>query len=360
MTDSAGILDACLHPDAWLHEEPPQREFLLTSGDLRLLPMGTAGLVVGPGGVSKSTLMCQLAVSVASGRPWMGQLAVRHPGHVLLIAAEESDLDLRRRLYFAVKAAKADADEQQRLADRLHAFPGSGRDVRLLHSMQEMRSFLSAQTIEARIREGHSAQISPWAEHLYWEMGEAGCSWSLIVFDPAARCGGAGFELDSEAATRFIEVLERFTTLPGNPCVLLVHHTSKASRRGITDATAARGSSGLSDAVRWQLNLEPVPDPENPELDHPRLVRCRWTKQNLTARDGRAHLLWRGDEGILWMATEEEARSLEGGSSAPAPTASKKAASRRTSPKTDKPASATRPLLSVVPPVDKTDDDYLT
>src|SRR5208337_189775 len=46
------------------------------------------------------------------------------------------------------------------------------------------------------------------------------------------------------------------------------------------DATAARGSSALTDGVRWQANLDAVPHPDNPKTQHPDLAVLRVVKNN--------------------------------------------------------------------------------
>ncbi len=67
---------------------------------------------------------------------------------------------------------------------------------------------------------------------------------------------GADAETDNAAATQFIALLEELTIdLPGNPTILFAHHTNKASTQGANqNQSAARGSSALTDGVRWQCN----------------------------------------------------------------------------------------------------------
>jgi hypothetical protein len=88
---------------------------------------------------------------------------------------------------------------------------------------------------------------------------DAGTNWRLIILDPLSRFAGADTEKDNAAATRFIEIAESLIRSPGNPSVLIAHHTNKVSRTDGSHANSAhvRGPSALTDGVRWVANLEP-------------------------------------------------------------------------------------------------------
>jgi len=62
--------------------------------------------------------------------------------------------------------------------------------------------------------------------------------------------------------------------------VLFCHHTTKASRAGTTDSTAARGSSAFTDGARWQANIDTIPDPEMQGRALPDLAEFHVTKNN--------------------------------------------------------------------------------
>jgi RecA-family ATPase len=82
--------------------------------------------------------------------------------------------------------------------------------------------------------------------------------WSCIIFDPISRFLGAEAETDNASATQFIALLENLIlVLKGRPTIILGHHMNKSGVSGTnTDQAAARGSSALTDAVRFQINLE--------------------------------------------------------------------------------------------------------
>ena len=80
---------------------------------------------------------------------------------------------------------------------------------------------------------------------------------------------GAEAETDNAAATQFISLLERITLeLKGKPTVLFGHHMNKSGVSGTnTDQAAARGSSALTDGVRFQINLEKALKESAPKAD---------------------------------------------------------------------------------------------
>lgn len=81
--------------------------------------------------------------------------------------------------------------------------------------------------------------------------------WRLIIFDPLVKFLPPGAESDNVLASKFVDVIARWPkTLPGNPTLLMAHHTNKQSRKGTGgDASAARGSSALTDSFRCQVNI---------------------------------------------------------------------------------------------------------
>jgi hypothetical protein len=83
----------------------------------------------------------------------------------------------------------------------------------------------------------------------------------LIILDPAARFRG-GEENSNEDATRFVEALEGLGLATG-ATVMIAHHTNKASQSADVGPNqgASRGASGLTDGLRWQMNLSPASEP---------------------------------------------------------------------------------------------------
>lgn len=203
--------------------------------EVTFMPAGKVAMLVAPGGTGKSQALVQLAVSVASGKPWLGTYNVATPGHVLLALGEEDADEMHRRIRNAIDAMGWDAAPA--VERNLHALSLCGETAMLVDDQGKDTDFGD------NLRKGLAA----------WGGVD---SWRLIILDPASRFLGPDAETDNAQATRFIEAVERLTKLPGNPTVLFAHHTNKSALAGDTDQGAARGSSGLTDGARWQANLD--------------------------------------------------------------------------------------------------------
>jgi len=234
-----------LDPD---NDAPPVRALLLVedptlpagSGPAPFMPAGKVCMLAAPGGTGKTQALVQLAVAVASGKPWLGTYAVAEPGRVLLVLGEEGNDEMHRRIRGAVGAMKA-WPEAGKIAANLHALSLCGVPAGMVDKDGKQTDFADT------LRVG----LGAWPD----------AAWRLIILDPASRFLGPDAEKDNAAATRWVEAVERLTQLPGNPTVLFAHHTGKSGLNGNTDQGAARGSSALTDGVRWQANLDRCLDP---------------------------------------------------------------------------------------------------
>jgi RecA-family ATPase len=270
-----GVLDEVWRPlGEWPHQEPPRRRWLVTQsyeGETHprgVLPMGKVCLMAGAGGAGKSYLAMQLAVAVASGARWIG-CDVETPGRVLLVLGEEEAEEARRRLHHVGRMLGLTAAQQEAASRNLVVLPMAGRDVALTGSLED-------------VKPGGGLPTTPLFEEFERRMAD-GDEWRLVVLDPLSRFAGADVETDNAAATRFVQVLERLAQAPGGPTVLVTHHTTKTARRegtGGSDAAAAtalRGSSALTDGVRWQANLEGLPRFHGaPRLSELRVVKTNY------------------------------------------------------------------------------------
>lgn len=288
---------------SWLKEPPPPREYLLESEDGRgLLVAGRVAFIAAAGGVGKSMALCQLALAVAAGgerqTKWLGTYPVRKGGRVLLVMGEEEDDEIRRRLFYSARTMGMDNSLLDVAAANIVPMGLSGRDD------VAMTKMLAAGA------EGSTATdfALTFLEKLKATAGEAG--WTCIIFDPLSRFAGGDVEKDNAAATRMVQVLERFTKLPGNPAVMVAHHTRKlgSTEDTNTDADDMRGASGLKDGARWVGVLENVAVQDERLV---RIARFKVGKSNygvfpgslLLARD-------RDNEGALRPATEKERENV--------------------------------------------------
>lgn len=79
-----------------------------------------------------------------------------------------------------------------------------------------------------------------------------------------AQFGGPDFEVDNGEASRLMRHLQQFTGLKGNPTVLIVHHSAKASKKSKL-AHGFRGSSAIKDNARWAAILRRVNEDDTGE-----------------------------------------------------------------------------------------------
>ena len=284
--------------DYILKTSPPKQDHVLPG-----LLAGTAGLIVGPGGVGKTMLELQIAMAIASGSAVCGGLfdSYEHDasqpmkvGKVVLVTAEESVDVIWRRMHSIVNALvkntrmacthKEPSDLLSMWKENLHIYPMAGMTpVQLIdgdYSKTEEFDCLADICQDAR----------------------------LVVLDPIRqfhRCD----ENDSGAMTAMVQVMQRLAKLAG-PAVVGLHHTNRASAnlgQGDT-AGASRGSTALTDGVRWQLNLsnltrEMAKQRGIDDDDRNRFLKVDMAKANYLPPQ-QSLLLERLAGGVLTMATE--------------------------------------------------------
>ena len=240
--------------EPWLVEDPPPMPRLLQTPDGKscFLPRGKVGMLVAAGGRGKSQALADLAVAVASGGSWLRTYPVKAPGRVLLAYGEEDLDEARRRLHRTARAAGLLPDHRG-----TWAADGADRFALLLRNLELLPLYGQP---AALVDPDAPDLASTFAEALLAKLAEPGEPWALVILDPGARFMGPMAETDNAAATRFVEVLEQLTQIPGGPTVLLAHHTNKAAlAEEDSNQGAARGSSALVDGARWVANLDSVP-----------------------------------------------------------------------------------------------------
>ena len=207
---------------------------------------GVVGMVVGAGGVGKTHFLAQLGLSIVTGTPFLGKYPIEKPGCVFIGLGENSDEDVHRLLRKTFKSMFY-VDPQMNIQQE--------QELETISRRLSVTSFTGMQA--SFIHRGFpTALFEMLLNALKTREPEEG--WSCIILDPISRFLGAEAETDNAAATQFISLLERITLeLKGNPTVLFGHHMNKSGVSGTnTDQAAARGSSALTDGVRFQINLE--------------------------------------------------------------------------------------------------------
>lgn len=228
-----------------LDNPPPELDFVLPG-----LLAGSAGTIVGSGGVGKTTLLMQVAIALSTNLPTIKDVfsTDAKPSRVVFIAAEESSDILRIRLHAIGNMLKDESAKKTRLTStitmpdkvlmekNLHLVPAAGQSVYL-------------------IKDGKPTDF-------YTDLCQFCKGARLVVIDPLRRLHD-GDENSSAAMTEVAQILESLAKRTG-AAVIAAHHMNKGSAfAGVTDSAAAsRGSSALTDAVRWQLNLSGMTEQE--------------------------------------------------------------------------------------------------
>lgn len=258
--------------------EPAKKPMLLEFTDdsamtFGFLPKGIVAMLIGAGGIGKTHLLSQLALSIATGTPWLEKFTTTKycgmmgKGNVFLGMGENQYDDIHRVLYKSAKILRKhqpdllQEDILKEASKRIAAFSFCGQQAAFIENKNTSIYFrdFKNRLIDITPKEG----------------------WSLIILDPVSRLLGADAETDNAAATQFIALLEELVIeLPGNPTVLFAHHVNKAAiKLNVSqDQTAARGSSALTDGVRWQVNFS-----KSEEKNEHRLRILKMTKSNFTA-----------------------------------------------------------------------------
>lgn len=245
----------------WLRTSPPARRWLLQD----MLPMGIVGMLVAPGGTGKSQFVLQLGVAVATGIPLCGLWQPGEQGKALLLLAEDEMDEVSRRLHRII-------------AELGPTNPGMVSDM---EQNLLVRSLMAANNLMTRAPRHGDVEATDYVNRLLMTVEDVS-DLKLIVVDPASRFRG-GNENSADDVTRFIEQLERLRQATG-ATVLVCHHANKVSMNettGVRGQAATRGSSAMTDGVRWQLNLSAVPKKTLQGLDaSKRYLNAELTKSN--------------------------------------------------------------------------------
>lgn len=282
----------CLHapaaeknPDRWafssvsrfLDVEPRPIEWVVPE----FLPLGIVAMLAGAGGVMKSQAALQLAAAVALGHDWLG-VGAPEPGSVLVLAAEDAELQLHHRMRRLTAHLDLSQDERRLLGERMHVIPLVGQEVTL-----------TKRPFGGEI--GFTDLIGKVIEKV-----ESLNDCRLIVLDNKSRMM-SGDENAAEDATRFVQGVEGIVESTGATALVIAHVNKTAIREG-GGQEALRGSSAAVDGARWVATMARIRGDQGgryglTEAEAVRHIRLDVPKSNYTAPFSGAWL--RNDEGVL-------------------------------------------------------------
>jgi RecA-family ATPase len=224
----------------WLNKPVPDREWLVPD----LIPMGVLTALYGDGGMGKSMLILQLAVSMASGALWCGLQA--RGGKAFCYLAEDDEHEVVRRLR---RICKEYGVSESAVAGKVNVVSAVGEDNLL---MTFDRSGLGTPT--------------PLFESIRKEVIQSGVR--LVMLDTNANLFG-GNEIEKAHVVQFTAMLNKLA-LDMDGAVLLLAHPSQS---GMTSGRMTSGNVHWNNGVRSRLALKPVPvdgviDPDLRLLTH--------------------------------------------------------------------------------------------
>ena len=198
------------------------------------LPKGKVAMIAAEGGAGKTALLFNLAMSIATGRPFLNSCKEEEPSKVAFILGEEDMDDVHRRVWASSSSMELTEEEKRKFSENLFVLSCVGEG-------------------QTRFAEDDNR-----ADELKKTLEDNG-PWSLIIADPLSRFGGQEMETDNAQATATIQFFESLLKLDGKPTVLLSHHVRKSNNSSAEKPTNSindiRGSSALKDGARWAATI---------------------------------------------------------------------------------------------------------
>lgn len=268
--------------DRFIGKEPPPRRWLY----VKVLRFGKVGIIVAPGGTGKSQALMQVGVSIATGSPLFGVWEVGETGGVLMLLAEDDDEEVHRRL--------------NNIIGQL-ALSGDIAAISALRKNLILRSMVGENNLMTETNQSREVQQTIYVDRLIATATQIP-DLKLIIIDPASRFRG-GNENEAQDTTRFVEAIERVAQATG-ATILIAHHTNKGSMQATeANQNASRGSSALTDGVRWQMNLAGMSEKEAKEFGINPVERHYYLSATITknnyAPPQQGIMLKRGEGGYL-------------------------------------------------------------
>ncbi len=189
------------------------------------------GTLFAPGGTGKTTLILFEAIHIVLGIPLWGN-AIKKPGPVLIISAEDSREMLIARLRRIAEAMELTPDQVETVRSRIRIREDFAKLTQVIADV------VVTTPLVQKIIDG-SRDLAP----------------VMIVFDPAVSFG-IGESRVNDAEQGLIETA-RVLRNALNCCVRYIHHTGKANAREKSlDQYSGRGGSALSDGSRMVAVLQ--------------------------------------------------------------------------------------------------------
>lgn len=220
---------------------PPQRNFTIRN----LLMAGKSAVLAGLGGVSKTQLAIQAAVSVATGRDFLGRKT--HEGSVLMLLGEEDSAEISRRFNATAVHLGLTQPEKLTVSKRLRAYPMTGVDMRL--AKNQGGSMEPTDFMQTVLRFADEIEQS------------SGLGLRLIVLDHVGLIHGGDFNA-REDVVRTVSIVNDLADKTGAAVILLAHSPKASANSDEPSATDVAGSASWVDNTRASFILKTMTDDE--------------------------------------------------------------------------------------------------
>lgn len=284
-SDISGLL---LDVDHAFRNRPAELDFVLPG-----LVSGTVGTLVSPGGVGKSILALESAMSIAAGQDLFSLWSLNgrqpiHQGKVVIVAVEDPALVLQQRVH--TLGLHLSEEDRQAISRNLQILPAFGL------------GFTITQIGEVGLQQ--SLVMAAFHKWLVACVEKP----RLVVFDTLNRCLGGASENSSSDMSLVMTTVEQMCRSTGC-AALIVHHANKAAATSGNGHSqfAIRGSSAITDNSRFQANLSVMSEASaksrgiTDEVERLKWVRFDVSKANYAPPIG-ALWLRRDQGGALWGA----------------------------------------------------------
>lgn len=205
------------------------------------IPEGIVSMLVSPGGCGKTYALLQAAVSMATGRKWLGTFSPTKISKSLVVLAEEGRIFAHNRMKYIVECLGLSKEHVERIYNNIHLLPMSGGLCRFTDSKGKPTD-----------------NLKYFKEYL-----ENNPDIKLVILDPASRFLGPNCEIDNAAATDWVAAINELTQIRSSPTIIVSHHANKSAIRPVNgskdvifDQSITRGASGLVDGVRLVLGMQ--------------------------------------------------------------------------------------------------------
>jgi len=239
------------------------------------LEIGSVGSIIAPGGLGKSYLALSIAASLGSKKDIVGLKTDNKTYKTCYLSAEESIKELAKRSRSLLSLFEN--SDQERIKSNVHIFSLAGKSPSLLNK--------------------NGIRNLDWVKFVKAEAAKV----DLIIIDTLNK-----FHRGDENSVADVTELTELLFEIGNQCncaVLVLHHANKLSQQqGTTsDQSASRGSSALTDNVRFQLNLVGMTSAEAKEyqVNKQDFIKIVGPKTNYTSAFNSEIWLKRNDGGAL-------------------------------------------------------------